>query len=218
MCLQRQSAWHRHRAPDCGCMVMAEDLLVAAPDSDAPPAFYMRVGTRKLREESTPPNWWFAAVLKSANAKQHVLLGCFEVVAALLDSLRVPWWLVGGSLVGALRHGGFVPHDDDVDLGVWLTDLPLIASAVERLGAPHLCCYRNESVCNGRSFANLTFFETVPELRVVLDLWPLDNSPDCAVLHESCERVDEVEPRQLVSFAGMRVPIPGGSRAYLDRE
>ncbi len=115
-------------------------------EADVP--FYLRVG-RKLREEAAPPSWWLESVLKAANGKQRVLLGCFETIVALLESLRVPWWLVGGSLIGALRHSGFVPHDDDIDLGVWMTDLPAIELAVGRLDAK-LCRYRFESVAARR--------------------------------------------------------------------
>eukprot|EP00435_Cladocopium_sp_Y103_P007203 s1409_g2.t1 len=51
------------------------------------------------------------------------LLVLLQATLWRFESAGIPCWLTGGSLLGALRHGGFVPHDDDVDLEAMERDL-----------------------------------------------------------------------------------------------
>src|SRR4051794_36926223 len=60
-------------------------------------------------------------------------------VAALFESLRAPWWIVGGWAIEAFT-GRPRPHDD-IDIGFFRADLPII---IERL-EPGLCVWSNLS-------------------------------------------------------------------------
>ena len=48
--------------------------------------------------------------------KQKYLLKLFREVDEICREHNLRYVLAGGSLIGALRHEGFVPWDDDVDL------------------------------------------------------------------------------------------------------
>ena len=47
---------------------------------------------------------------------QGQLLRMIRDVSAVLDKHGIRWTLSGGSILGAVRHGGFIPWDDDIDI------------------------------------------------------------------------------------------------------
>ncbi|CAG5124380.1 unnamed protein product [Candidula unifasciata] len=57
-------------------------------------------------------------------------------VFSVLDRCQVRYWLEGGSLLGAARHGDIIPWDYDVDIGIYKVDvekcLPLSRATQER--------------------------------------------------------------------------------------
>ena len=59
-----------------------------------------------------------------ANTEQHLndtqkyILHVLREVTRVLEELKIPYFMQGGTMLGAIRHGGFIPWDDDVDLGI----------------------------------------------------------------------------------------------------
>jgi hypothetical protein len=64
-------------------------------------------------------------------AKQSMVHEAGYRVATLLKKADIVFWPMCGTLIGALRHEGVIPWDDDVDLGVWEEDMHRVKPALE---------------------------------------------------------------------------------------
>lgn len=61
---------------------------------------------------------------------QLKMLDMLGTVGDILDRHGVRWWLQGGTLLGAARHGGFIPWDDDMDIDIYKPDLEKALTAL----------------------------------------------------------------------------------------
>lgn len=53
---------------------------------------------------------------------QLVELDMLRAIDGVCRELGISYWLDSGTCIGAVRHGGFIPWDDDIDLGMPLED------------------------------------------------------------------------------------------------
>lgn len=69
---------------------------------------------------------------------QLQLLELLKEFDALCAENGITWWLDGGTLLGAARHGGFIPWDDDLDVCILWKDVSRIRRILkEKTPAPY---------------------------------------------------------------------------------
>ena len=60
-----------------------------------------------------------------------VLLGMLKDISAVCKKHDITWLLTGGSALGAVRHQGFIPWDDDVDINMTRENFEKFAAVFE---------------------------------------------------------------------------------------
>jgi len=120
---------------------------------------------------------------------QLTQLGIAVEVAALCDKHGLSYVLLGGSALGARRHGGFIPWDDDMDMGMLRHDFDRFLDVARReLPTSFYVQYWLDDPHMGAPFAKVRLNDTrlVEESSkgtgghkgIAIDIFPFDNVPN----------------------------------------
>jgi len=69
---------------------------------------------------------------------QERMLEVLKVVDGICQKYNIPYWLSGGSMLGAVRHGGFIPWDDDLDIEMLRPDFERLMKILPKELPGHL--------------------------------------------------------------------------------
>lgn len=126
--------------------------------------------------------------LKPVRELQGVLLEMLKLIDGLCSRHGLRYYLHGGTLLGAIRHGGFIPWDDDADISMPRPDYEKFLEIAKReLAADYFVQdYRTErygrfvfaklrkngTVCKNEHHAHIKMHQGI-----FVDIFPLDELP-----------------------------------------
>ena len=126
------------------------------------------------------------------------------------DKLGLKYYLMGGTLLGAVRHQGFIPWDDDIDVGMPRKDYDIFISEGQNFLPKELFVQSIETEPNYiANFAKIrrsdtTFMEIAWKKckinhGVYIDVFPLDYYPDDKRARKKFSRMNKIYARRLFS-------------------
>lgn len=126
-----------------------------------------------------------------------IQLEIMDEVHRICEEEGITYYMIGGTLLGAVRHGGFIPWDLDIDIAMPRKDYIRFKEVCgSRLKAPY--AYLDHTNCRTyfRPHALISRMDTkisikydgvnpkLLDLGVYIDIFPLDNAPDDQKLRE----------------------------------
>lgn len=118
---------------------------------------------------------------------KSVQLDILGVVHKYCEKNNLRYYLGYGTLIGAVRHSGYIPWDDDIDIVMLRDDYEKFISHFNKYDKDYKVYTPFNCVDYKYPFAKVCYEKTryiedsnsiMPELGITLDLFPIDNMPD----------------------------------------
>ena len=115
---------------------------------------------------------------------KHLELQILKYVDKICKDNDIKYYLIGGTLLGAVRHGGFIPWDDDIDIVMFREDynkfIKLINIKSEKYFIQNFMTdssytrYITKIRLNGTSFVEKEVKDLSMHHGIFIDIFPLD--------------------------------------------
>ena len=144
---------------------------------------------------------------------QAMQLALMKKLHTYLCEKEIPYYLLAGSVLGAVRHGGFIPWDDDIDIGLFRPDYERFLRVCQDFDdAYDIVNYHTHKHCDtcltriyfpNTLIDNQSIARTKLDKRLYLDIFPLDNAPDDEKVRHQLER-KILNQKQQIYYADVR--------------
>jgi lipopolysaccharide cholinephosphotransferase len=119
---------------------------------------------------------------------QALQLSLMKKLHAFMEEKNIKYYMIAGSALGAVRHKGFIPWDDDIDIGLFREDYEKFLNAAKEFDPRYeIINHRNAHNCDfcltriyipNTKIDNPVIANTGLDQRLYMDVFPLDNVPD----------------------------------------
>ena len=125
---------------------------------------------------------------------QEIELENLRMLMEICEKNHLRYYLIGGSLLGAMRHKGFIPWDDDIDVGLPRPDynrfvqiakgyLPAHMDVKTMTSDPNYKCYFTRLI-NNKKKIYWDHGQYTAVIGVWMDVFPLDGLPKNRLLRK----------------------------------
>lgn len=130
-----------------------------------------------------------------------VQIQILDVVSEFCENNAIHYWIDSGTLLGAIRHKGYIPWDDDIDVGMLRKDFDCFVEEFNKNNGRYKCCtientpdfpYAFAKVMDTRTALYEPNKEQGVKININIDVFPYDNAPeDAAQLKIMYDRRDK---------------------------
>lgn len=123
--------------------------------------------------------------------QQLRMLELLNVIDIICKKYQIPYWLSSGTLIGAARHKGFIPWDDDLDIEMLRPDYLRLIKVLPKELPSHIALQTNDTDPNfisiyGKIRDRMSYLEETnsydrifKERGIYIDIFPIERVPYC---------------------------------------